>query len=153
MHPSDDPTNDNTEDYCRAIEGVDYDVHQHALGLLDVSTGTWVGGDEPYCVTIPLQTAECPPGSEDQVTLIRLYSRHWAGGPRHGCGTPAGYAGCNDDMYDGAADLALELQAEGWEIDAAELKRLWRVDEAAGGNGWGGHADAILAAFYPALGQ
>jgi hypothetical protein len=59
-------TDDTTPAYCKAIPGADYDVHEHALGVLDVAAGQWVQEDgEPYCVVVPWQTPDCPPGCED----------------------------------------------------------------------------------------
>jgi hypothetical protein len=36
---------------CEAIAGVEYEVHQHSLGVLDLRTGKWEG--ERYCIALP----------------------------------------------------------------------------------------------------
>jgi len=65
----------------------------------------------------------------DLVMLRRLHRRHGFGRPwKHGCDTPAGYANCHEDMIANAADLVAELRADGFDIEEAELRRLWEVD-------------------------
>lgn len=68
-----------------------------------------------------------------QPIIEALYRRHALGRPRaHGCGTPAGYRYCNEDMDTGAGELARQLQADGWDIDAPTLRRFWQEEEQAG---------------------